>query len=419
MQFRVPSVLALLLGVSAEQQPTRSFKFPFDTLDSAGKRTVPEWSVGGDAAINKGFVRLTTDRQSKSGFMWNSNPVGGQEFTTVLQFRISGQGARFFGDGIGMWLTSDSSYQNGMMHGVNEKFTGVGVVIDTFKNTETAAHHKDISIFVNDGTKTKEELTPLAEGCDAALRYHEKRADFSVTNSSRIKLQYGAGTLRVKVDAKSNGEWVDCTTVNVLEKGLPEDWATGSYLGLTATTGQLADNHDVLGLSSYSQADDQYADYEDEHYRHANRPLEEQHGGDQVLMLQAKIDTLRSELEHQLSAVNEGLKHSLQKLQKQEEAAEQRIVILEERISSKIVDHVSAHVEAVKGDLHSDISDSFSQQIDSVSNSIGSTVNEHLTKSASLSGGWKMPFLILVVLVMAVGGMGYSKYRDFKKTHLL
>jgi hypothetical protein len=130
MQFRVPSVLALLLGVSAEQQPTRSFKFPFDTLDSAGKRTVPEWSVGGDAAINKGFVRLTTDRQSKSGFMWNSNPVGGQEFTTVLQFRISGQGARFFGDGIGMWLTSDSSYQNGMMHGVNEKFTGVGVVID-------------------------------------------------------------------------------------------------------------------------------------------------------------------------------------------------------------------------------------------------------------------------------------------------
>ena len=62
MQFRVPSVLALLLGVSAEQQPTRSFKFPFDTLDSAGKRTVPEWSVGGDAAWDAMHARLVRVR---------------------------------------------------------------------------------------------------------------------------------------------------------------------------------------------------------------------------------------------------------------------------------------------------------------------------------------------------------------------
>ena len=417
--YRFSALLPLLLGVSADDQPLLSFKQPFDQLDTTGKRTVPNWNVGGDAVINEGFVRLTTDRQSKSGFMWCGTPLSGPEFSMTMQFRISGQGARFFGDGIGMWLTASPSYVNGMMHGVDEKFVGVGVVIDTFKNTESAAHHKDISVFVNDGSRNKEVLTTSASGCDAALRYHEKRADFSVTNSSRVKLQYSDGTLRVKVDAKANGEWVDCTTVQVFEQGLAADWVSKTYLGVTATTGQLADNHDVLALKTFSQADDQYADYDDETYRHATRPLEEQHGGDQVAILQAKMALMRTELEHQLSAVNEGLKHSLTKLQKAEEAAEARIQLLEEQMTSKISDHVTAHVESVKGDIHNDISDTFSAQINSVSNSIGSTVNAHLSKSASLSGGWKMPFLILMIMVVVGGGLAYSKYREFKKTHLL
>lgn len=33
---------------------------------------------------------------------------------------------------------------------------------------------------------------------------------------------------------------------------LPSDFVENAYVGLTASTGQLADNHDVLGLSTYS-----------------------------------------------------------------------------------------------------------------------------------------------------------------------
>lgn len=33
---------------------------------------------------------------------------------------------------------------------------------------------------------------------------------------------------------------------------MPSDWLNKAYVGITASTGQLADNHDVLSLMSYS-----------------------------------------------------------------------------------------------------------------------------------------------------------------------
>jgi hypothetical protein len=34
--------------------------------------------------------------------------------------------------------------------------------------------------------------------------------------------------------------------------GLPDNWANRAYIGMTATTGALADNHDVISLKTYS-----------------------------------------------------------------------------------------------------------------------------------------------------------------------
>ena len=33
---------------------------------------------------------------------------------------------------------------------------------------------------------------------------------------------------------------------------LPQNWASRAYIGLSATTGALADNHDLLSLKTYS-----------------------------------------------------------------------------------------------------------------------------------------------------------------------
>ena len=78
-----------------------------------------------------------------------------------------------------------------------------------------------------------------------------------------------------------------------------------------------------------------------------------------------------------------------------------------------------AHVEAVKGEIHSDVADSMEARMSSVSNSITSTVSEHLKAGAGATGGWKMPFVVLFVVLVGAIGWFYSKYREFKKSHLL
>ncbi len=46
------------------------------------------------------------------------------EFSVILQFRISGQGKRWFGDGIGIFLTSNKYLTKGSFHGIDPKYTG-------------------------------------------------------------------------------------------------------------------------------------------------------------------------------------------------------------------------------------------------------------------------------------------------------
>lgn len=45
----------------------------------------------GDAVINEYFIRLTPDRQSKSGAIWSGQSFTSGEFVTTIKFRISGQ----------------------------------------------------------------------------------------------------------------------------------------------------------------------------------------------------------------------------------------------------------------------------------------------------------------------------------------
>ena len=57
----------------------------------SGSRKISQWTCGGDATINEFFVRLTPDRQSKSGFCWSKSTLNAGEWVTTIKFRISGQ----------------------------------------------------------------------------------------------------------------------------------------------------------------------------------------------------------------------------------------------------------------------------------------------------------------------------------------
>ena len=96
----VLSTLACALGYQVNTQ--MSFSSPFKDFDYSGmsfrtslsqlgSRRISGWECYGDAVINEHFIRLTPDRQSKSGACWSNFMITEGSWVTTIKFRISGQ----------------------------------------------------------------------------------------------------------------------------------------------------------------------------------------------------------------------------------------------------------------------------------------------------------------------------------------
>ena len=86
----------------------------------------------GDAFANEDFVRLTPDRQSKTGGVWNSQPMLWKNWEVMVQFNVNGVG-QVGADGLAWWLAREVNVL-GDFFGFREKFRGIGVAIDTYDN---------------------------------------------------------------------------------------------------------------------------------------------------------------------------------------------------------------------------------------------------------------------------------------------
>ena len=240
-----------------------SFEPPFDATNAQGERILSaDWKVSGSTEVNKNFARLTPDRQSKSGGVWSRRALGTLGVSAELKFRISGQGEKFYGDGMALWVTHTRSHRAGGLHGFTEQFVGFGVIFDTFKNAEMSHVHKDVMLVYNTGKESSEAVfaQKRVRGCDGEFRYHNKRADFSVdaATRARVVVDAEAKTVAVSMDWKNTGAWAECATLDISD--LYDGWLKEAHVGLTASTGQLADNHDVLSFAAYIDADSHAAD---------------------------------------------------------------------------------------------------------------------------------------------------------------
>jgi mannose-binding lectin 2 len=163
------TLAAVAMAATATKLDSHSFAPPFEIVDSKGSRIISDlWQTTGDAQVNSNFIRLTPDRQSKRGAIWNRKSLGVDEFSAIVRMRISGQGEKFFGDGVGIWITDSPHHYDGSLHGSLEQFRGIGIILDTFKNTENLAAHRDILVLVNTGDKTLDEMienTETIRGC--------------------------------------------------------------------------------------------------------------------------------------------------------------------------------------------------------------------------------------------------------------
>jgi mannose-binding lectin 2 len=401
---------------SASLMDTHSFEPPFNHIDPSGARSVSkDWKIGGVASVNTNFMRLTPDRQSKKGSVWSRKPLGVTTFSSVFTFRISGQGKKFFGDGMALWFMQQPYYVEGEFHGSIERFTGFGIIFDTFKNTETLAFHRDISIVYNDGDKTQAFMIEKKQGCDANIRYHEERGDFSVSSSSRAKVVVMDGTsVSVLIDAKNDGNFAQCAS---MELPLAKDWSQNAYVGVSASTGQLADNHDVLSLVTYSDI----GAHEHALAVKAATPAFARGYGmseerferleDTVATLLDKLEFLEHHLEHELAAVDDHTKVTVEKLKARESTSEGRLDDLEKKIKESLGKDVTSKILSMSASIDQKVA----EKIATVEAQVGASIKG----AVSGVGGWKLPFFVLFAMMAAsVFGL-YQWYQKLKKTHML
>lgn len=384
-----------------------SFEKPFDTIDADGSRQLGDNFVyGGDTAVNRYFARLTPDRQSKRGYIWGKQKLSVKEFTAVFTFRISGQARAWFGDGLALWLTT-SQYVQGDNHGFIGEFKGIGILFDTFVNSEHSGGHKDVTFFENDGTKTLDQLNDMEkQGCMApGIRYHEKNAAFNPSfNTSRAKITYTQVDQQVTIliDADASGNWVKCHSQRL---NIGNDWISDAYLGISASTGGLADNHDVISLKVYDDVIDSQLDQEDEVLRHTKDKdyevtLSNGNIDDRMKVVKQKYTRLIEEFEYKITALKESTGNAIQRLKQQEIEDEKRIDELEAWANGKVVERVHSTVTAIR---------------DQVDSHLEATVKESAAKSSS----WKTPFFIVVLIIAGIVAVGYQKYQALRKTHFL
>lgn len=159
-----------------------------------------------------------------------------------IEFRVSGKGKDLYGDGLAFWYAKDP-LRLGPVFGNEEVFWGLGVFLDTYANQHAAHSHSHpyISAMVNNSTLKYDHdrdgtHTELA-GCESKFRGRE--------HDTHLLVRYEGNTLTVQTDVDGKGEWKECFSVGGVE--LP----TGLHIGLSAATGELSDNHDIISIRTY------------------------------------------------------------------------------------------------------------------------------------------------------------------------
>lgn len=113
--------------------------------------------------------------------------------------------------------------QAGNFFGFREDFVGLAIIVNTNryllsggKPGEPMGRHRDVSVVANNGTRYYDDLIASMEGCNANVRFDERRDDFNVmqVRSYEESRSYGSGiqvssrvSLRCLFDLPGQAVW--------------------------------------------------------------------------------------------------------------------------------------------------------------------------------------------------------------------
>ncbi|PIK54690.1 putative vesicular integral-membrane protein VIP36 [Apostichopus japonicus] len=220
--------------------------------------SLPMWDIQGNTMVTNSYIRLTPDKQSRQGAIWNKVANRCPHWEMHVHFKVHGQGRTLFGDGFALWYTKERM-KKGDVFGGADYHTGLGLFFDTYSNHNGPHNHQHpyISAQINNGTLHYDHdrdgtHTELA-GCHAPFR--------NKPHDTHIAMRYYAQRLTVMIDIDGQSNWKECFDVDRIR--LP----TGYFFGASAITGDLADNHDIVAIKVFELTleggQDETVDYAD------------------------------------------------------------------------------------------------------------------------------------------------------------
>ncbi|EGT54446.1 hypothetical protein CAEBREN_22656 [Caenorhabditis brenneri] len=209
--------------------------------------SIPFWIVSGDAIASGEQLRLAPSMRSRKGIAWNKRAfVESENFQVDIALKIGGQG-RVGADGLGIWYTSQLGAL-GPVFGANDFWTGMGLFMDSFDN-DGQKNNPQVSLMLNDGTRSYDHHTDGSQQILSSCQRDFRNKPYPV----RVRIEYMKNVLTVHVDdgMQPTPRYELCMRAENIF--LPRN----GYFGVSAATGGLADDHDILDFSVFSLFNEQ------------------------------------------------------------------------------------------------------------------------------------------------------------------
>ena len=204
------------------------------------------------------YIRLTSDRQAQHGWLFSRMPMTATNWMVEVEFKIHGMG-HLHGDGMAIWMIEERA-EPGKVFGHRDNFNGLGVFIDTYKNqrpgtvfpyvmamvgNSSVSYDKDHDGKDNELAGCSVRWSSLESSNTMLILYLKARGLRGGSIPTKIRLTYYQEvSLKVEVQYKAPDEWTECFETEAIK--LPQS----TYLGFSAETGELSDNHDIISVSS-------------------------------------------------------------------------------------------------------------------------------------------------------------------------
>ena len=141
-----------------------------------------------------------------------------------------------------MWITKQRA-SPGPVFGHTDQFEGLGIFFDTYKNNRPGTVFPYVMAVVGDGQKTYDKSN---DGKESELMGCSARGIRSESITTKARLTYFQDkSLKLELQYKVEDQWELC--FETLE---PPTIPSVSYLGFSAETGELSDNHDIISVET-------------------------------------------------------------------------------------------------------------------------------------------------------------------------